>query len=110
MHCRVRWEEDLAALVPVPSSGAGPVAEQCVLNLHVSSSTWAVSSSSVSSILKGTEMALHDLVNLSCDYLLNTTNKQKKVSVAAPLTCSVCSSCPLWWQRWDPLLDVYLIA
>lgn len=51
MHCRVRWEEDLVALVPVSSSGAGPVAEQCVLKMHVSSSsTWAVSFGSVSSI------------------------------------------------------------
>lgn len=51
MRCRARWEEDLAALVvPVSSSGAGPVAEQCVLKMHVSSSTRAVSFGSVSSI------------------------------------------------------------
>ena len=46
-------------------------------------------------------MALHDLVNLSCDYLLNTnkqTNKQTKKKTEhgcqrlLPLTCSVCSS------------------
>lgn len=43
MHCGVRWEEDIAALVPVSSSGTGPVAEQCVLKMHVSLSTWAVS-------------------------------------------------------------------
>ena len=57
-------------------------------------------------------MAVLDLVNLSCDYLLNTNKQTKKehVSVAVPLTCSVCSSYPLRWQRWDPLIDVYLIA
>lgn len=58
-------------------------------------------------------MAVFDLVNLSCDYLLNTNKQTKKkstVSAAVPLTCSVCSSCPPQWQRWDPLIDVYLIA
>jgi len=35
MHCRTRWE-DLADLVPAVSSGAGPVAEQSVLKMHVS--------------------------------------------------------------------------
>lgn len=40
----------LAALVPISSSGAGPVAEQCVLKMHVSLLTWAVSFGSVSSI------------------------------------------------------------
>lgn len=51
MHCRVKWEEDLAALVPASSSGTGPSgkAEQCVLKMHVSS-TWAVSFGSVTSI------------------------------------------------------------
>lgn len=65
------WEEDLAALVPAPSSGSG--AEPCVLEMHASSLIWAVSFGSVSSILR--RMALHDLVHLSWDYLLNT-NKQ----------------------------------
>lgn len=92
------WEEALAALVPVSPSGSGPGAEHSVLKMHVSSLIWAVSFGSwfgVSSLFKGTRMALHDVVNLSWDYLLNTNKQTKKmstVSVAAPLTCSVCSS------------------
>lgn len=75
MPCRGKWEDDLTALVPVSSSGEGPEAEQSVLKLHVSPLTWAVSFGSV------TEIAVHDLVNLSCDYLLHTNkprNRQKK--------------------------------
>lgn len=48
------------------SSGAGPVAEQCVLKMHVSLWTWAVCFGSVTSISNGTETPVHDLVNLSC--------------------------------------------
>lgn len=41
--------------------------------LHVSFFGFgAVGCGSVSSLLKGTETPVHDLVNLSCDYLLNT--------------------------------------
>lgn len=77
MHCRARWE-DLAALVPAFPSGTRPVAEQCTLKnkkgrLHVSFFGFgAVGCGSVSSLLKGKETPVHDLVNLSCDYLLNT--------------------------------------
>lgn len=96
----------------------GQGAERCVLKMHVSSLIWAVSFGSVSSLLKGTQMALHDLVNLSWDYLLNTnkqTKKKKKklstVSAAAPLTCSVCSSLsPFGGNNGILLFDVYLIA
>lgn len=56
----------------------GQGAERCVLKMHVSSLIWAVSFGSVSSLLKGTQMALHDLVNLSWDYLLNTNKQTKK--------------------------------
>lgn len=77
MHCRARWE-DLAALVPAFPFGTRPVAEQCTLKnkkgrLHVSFFGFgAVGCGSVSSLLKGKETPVHDLVNLSCDYLLNT--------------------------------------
>lgn len=94
----------------------GQGAERGVLKMHVSSLIWAVSFGSVSSLLKGTQMALHDLVNLSWDYLLNTNKQTKKkkmstVSVAAPLTCSVCSSLsPFGGNNGILLFDVYLIA
>lgn len=56
-------------------------------------------------------MSVHDLVHLSCDYPLNT-NKQKiehGVSGRLPLTCSLCSSCPLGGNHGIPLLMFTLL-
>lgn len=47
----MRWE-DVAALAPAFPSGAGPVAEQCELKMHVSLWTRAVSFGSVTSVLQ----------------------------------------------------------
>lgn len=63
-------EGGLAAFVPVTSSGSGPRAEQLVLKMHVASSNRAASF--CISVCQGTQMAVHDVDNLSCDYLLNT--------------------------------------
>lgn len=79
--------------------------------MHVWSLTWAVSYGSVPLFLKGTEMAVHDLIwAVTIFSTLINKNEMSSVPMDAPLTCSMCSSCPLRWRRWDPLFDVYLIA
>lgn len=76
---------------------AGVKAEQCS-EMHVSMLAWAV----VLALKKNNGgqrrvLSVHDLVNLSCDYQLNTNKQMKKKGERCQclsLTCSVCSYCP----------------
>ena len=88
--------------------------------MHVSSLIWAVSFASASSLFKvhGWLCMTYSELGLSSQQTKKKTQKKRKekrhkekkmskVSVAAPLTCSVVFiPFPLWWQQWD----VYLIA
>lgn len=98
MHCRARWEDE-ATLEPACSCRCRAVWQNmylktCMFNCQLG--LLALVAIFKNKTKKGTEAPVHDLVNLSCDYLLNTNKQTKSQSVVAPLTRSLCSSCPLW--------------